>query len=69
MFRYSTGFSVGHSVFDNTWVSVGYNVTGFEDDDFVSAEYTAKGPYLKFRMKLDQSHLDRFLGFVGGNER
>jgi len=27
-----------------TRVSVGYNVTGFEDDDFSAADYTAEGP-------------------------
>ena len=67
--RYSSGFSIGHSVFENTWLSVGYNVSGFEDDDFTAADYTAQGPYVKFRMKLDQGHLEKFLGFVGQSRR
>ncbi len=67
--RYSSGLSIGHSVFKNTWLSVGYNVSGFEDDDFTAADYTAQGPYMKFRMKLDQGHLEKFLGFVGQSRR
>lgn len=53
-FEYSTGASIGCMVIDNTWVSLGYNFTGFEDDDFSAANYTAKGAYIRFRMKLDQ---------------
>ncbi len=51
---YSAGLSVGCMVVDNTWVSVGYNIEGFTDDDFDSAHYTAKGIYLRLRMKFDQ---------------
>jgi len=41
-------------LFDNAWISVGYNLVGFEDKDFSSAAYTAQGPYVRFRMKFDQ---------------
>ena len=51
---YSAGASVGFLVMTNTWVSAGYNVTGFEDDDFSSANYTAQGPFIRFRVKFDQ---------------
>ncbi len=64
VYRYSTGISVGYNVLKNMWVSVGYNFVGFKDDDFVAADYTAKGPFLKLRMKLDQEILQRFLGFA-----
>jgi hypothetical protein len=46
------------------WVSVGYNVTGFEDSDFTGADYTAKGPYLKLRFKVDQESVKEFLGYA-----
>ncbi|MDA1073827.1 MAG: hypothetical protein O3A63_03560 [Proteobacteria bacterium] len=59
--RDSLGFSVGRTLFDNMWVSLGYNFTGFEDDDFVAADYTAQGPYLKMRLKIDQDGARRFL--------
>ena len=57
----SYGLSVGFNAFTNTWISVGYNHEGFEDDDFVGADYTAKGPYLKLRLKVDQELAKRFL--------
>ena len=67
--RYASGFSVGHNPMRSTWISVGYNFFGFEDEDFAAAEYTARGPFVKLRVKVDQSHMDRFLGFVGWRER
>jgi hypothetical protein len=51
---YSAGASVGFQAMTNTWISVGYNIVGFEDDDFSAANYTAEGFYVKFRMKFDQ---------------
>ena len=46
-----------------------YNIAGFSDDDFVGAQYTAQGPYLKFRMRFDQRNVERFLAFVGVDAR
>lgn len=51
---YSAGASVGFQALTNTWISAGYNIVGFEDDDFSDANYTADGPYVKFRVKFDQ---------------
>ena len=53
-FQYGTGVSVGHSFVKNLWLSVGYNFTGFRDRDFSRADFTAQGPFIKFRMKFDQ---------------
>lgn len=53
-FAYSAGADVGYSPMTNTWVSLGYNVLGFEDEDFSDASYTAEGAYLRFRAKFDQ---------------
>lgn len=52
--RYGTGVSVGRDLVKNLWLSVGYNFTGFTDQDFSSAEFTAQGPFVKIRMKFDQ---------------
>ncbi len=52
---YSAGASVGYNVMKNAWVSLGYNVIGFEDKDFSRADFTAEGPYVKFRFKFDQN--------------
>ena len=53
-YAYSAGASTGYNVMENTWVSLGYNICGFSDKDFSSADYTARGPYIRFRMKFDQ---------------
>jgi len=62
---YSAGIALGYNALENTWVSVGYNFVGFEDEDFVAADYTAQGPYLKIRLKIDQDIAKRFLEFAG----
>ncbi len=48
------GLSVGRILVDNVWLSLGYNLIGFYDDDFSSADYTAQGPYFRIRAKFDQ---------------
>ncbi|MCK5003074.1 MAG: OmpA family protein [Gammaproteobacteria bacterium] len=54
-YLYSSGLSVGFQLARNIWLSLGYNLDGFDDRDFSSAGYTAQGPYLQFRMKFDQN--------------
>lgn len=54
---YGIGASVGHQVFDNAWVSVGYNFLGFDDNDFSGAEFRSQGFFLNFRLKFDQDTL------------
>jgi uncharacterized repeat protein (TIGR01451 family) len=56
-YAWAFGPSVGFTPFANAWVSVGYNIRGFNDRDFESSHYTAKGAYLVFRMKFDQHSL------------
>jgi len=53
--QYSFGPSIGVSPVDNVWISAGYNIDGFKDDDFEAAEYTRDGVYLKLRIKFDQN--------------
>lgn len=53
--RYGSGVSVGYSPVKNIWANLGYNLTGFQDQDFSRADFTAQGPYIKLRMKFDQS--------------
>jgi len=53
-YDYSTGVSLGYNIIDNAWVSVGYNFVGFEDEDFSRGSFTAKGPFVQFRIKFDQ---------------
>ena len=52
--QFSFGPTLGFSPIGNIWVGVGYNFDGFRDDDFATSEFTSKGPYLFFRLKIDQ---------------
>jgi opacity protein-like surface antigen len=61
---YSTGASVGYNPYKNMWVSVGYNVTGFEDTEFTGADYAGQGPHLNLRFKVDQESMREFLGYA-----
>jgi hypothetical protein len=65
--EYSTGASCGVGVVDNVWMSLGYNLVGFYDPDFSAADFTAKGPFLRFRLKFDQESAGQILkAFMGG---
>lgn len=55
--RHSYGISIGLTPAANTWVSLGYNVSGFNDSDFDEAGYSGQGIYLKIRVKADQDNL------------
>lgn len=52
---WSYGPSVGFTPADNVWLSFGWNFNGFIDEDFAAAEYSRAGPYLKLRIKFDQT--------------
>ena len=53
--EYQIGPSVGYSPVNNTWISLGWNVLGFNDDDFEAAEFSRDGPFIKLRVKFDQN--------------
>jgi hypothetical protein len=52
--QYGVGPSVGFRVIDNAWLSVGYNVFGYEDRDLQGTDETDQGVYLQFRFKFDE---------------
>jgi hypothetical protein len=58
---YSTGVSIGHNLFKNVWLSLGYNFVGLEDNDFSGGSYRAKGPFFQFRIKIDQQTVEGLL--------
>ena len=66
-FDYSTGFSVGYNIMQNAWLSLGYNLIGFEDKDFSQSNYTAQGPFVKFRFKIDQNSVRDAIKSLDGN--
>jgi hypothetical protein len=57
---------VGYNAFENAWISMGYNFTGFEDRDFSPADFTAEGPFVQFRMKFDQESMRDALKWLQG---
>jgi opacity protein-like surface antigen len=59
---YGLGADVGYNLATNIWLTLGYNVFGFHDQDFTQARYTAQGPYLRFSIKADQQTLKSIAG-------
>jgi outer membrane protein OmpA-like peptidoglycan-associated protein len=64
---YSGGVSVGYNMMQNIWISLGYNFTGFNDKDFSQADYTAQGPFVRFRLKFDQNSVQDAAKWINGN--
>lgn len=62
--QYSYGPSIGLSLVENTWVSLGYNVEGFKDSDFKLSEYKRRGFFVKMRFKFDQNTLSGLLKHI-----
>jgi uncharacterized repeat protein (TIGR01451 family) len=58
---FSVGVSIGRLVVKNLWASAGYNVLGFQDEEFSRSEYTAKGPFVRLRLKVDQDSVREWL--------
>ena len=61
---YSAGPSVGYKVVKNAWISLGYNILGFTDADFSAANYTAQGPFVRFRFKFDQNSVKDAVNWI-----
>jgi hypothetical protein len=59
---YGFGVDIGYNFASNIWITLGYNVAGFHDEDFAEARYTAQGPFLRFSVKADQHSLKRIAG-------
>jgi uncharacterized repeat protein (TIGR01451 family) len=56
---YGLGASLGYKLMDNTWVAAGYNLRGFDDDDFSGSAYRSQGPYIALRVKFDQDTIKK----------
>jgi uncharacterized repeat protein (TIGR01451 family) len=66
-YDYSSGISVGYNIAENAWLSLGYNLLGFEDKDFSQANFTAQGPFVRFRFKFDQKSVRDAAKWLNGN--
>ena len=53
--QYGLGLEVGYLVTTNLWLSAGYNVLGYRDDDLATGESTQKGAYVRLRYKFDEA--------------
>lgn len=56
---FAIGPEIGFSPVDGTVISVGYNITGFRDEDFSNARQTNKGIFASLRFKFDESLLGK----------
>jgi hypothetical protein len=61
---YAYGPSIGITPAENIWLSLGYNVEGFEDPDFAAAETRREGLFMRLRLKFDEDSLRGLLGFI-----
>lgn len=67
LWDYHAGLSAGYILARGVWLQGGYNVTGFEDEDFSGSASTTQGPYLRLSARLDTNALSR-LGFGDHSE-
>ena len=59
--QYAAGLEAGYQLQRNMWVSAGYNFMGFSERDLAGADATAKGAYVRVRMKFDENTLQGLL--------
>jgi len=59
--QFGLGLEAGYQLQQNVWVSAGYNLLGFKERDLAGADATAKGVYLRLRMKFDERALGGML--------
>jgi hypothetical protein len=49
------GLEAGFLVITDVWVSLGFNWSGYTDNDLAGGEYTQQGVYLRLRAKFDET--------------
>jgi len=57
--QYAVGAELGYLVQQNIWASVGYNFTGFTDQDLAGSDYTMQGLYVRMRVKFDEKDIEK----------
>jgi len=53
--QYGMGVETGYRIMPNVWLSAGYNVTGFKDDDLSGESVTRRGSFIRMRFKFDEN--------------
>ena len=57
--RYLVGAEIGYLLATNLWISAGYNVLGYQDDELANTSSTGHGAYIRFRFKFDEALFGR----------
>jgi hypothetical protein len=57
--QYGVGPEIGFTVAENVRAAIGYNVTGFSDQDLTEDQYTQQGFYFALRLKFDEQIFSR----------
>jgi hypothetical protein len=52
--RYGLGGELGYLLHGNVWLSIGYNLIGFSDRDMAGSQETARGAFVRMRIKFDE---------------
>jgi uncharacterized repeat protein (TIGR01451 family) len=52
--HYGMGASLGYNLTNNVWLSLGYNLRGLNDRDFIAAAFRERGMFITLRVKVDQ---------------
>ena len=55
--RPGVGAEVGRKLRPDLWLSLGYNLTGYADDELTGEEWTRSGVYLRVRARFDETLL------------
>jgi hypothetical protein len=59
----AVGLEVGYLAWKNLWLSLGYNIKGFNAAELAAEAYTQRGLYLRMRLKFDENLFE-----AGGRE-
>ena len=57
--RGGAGLEIGRKLDTDVWLSLGYNVLGYADDDLTGEEWTRQGAYLRVRARFDETSWKR----------
>ncbi len=60
-FQYAYGVEVGMKVVKNLWISLGYNIKGFQDRKMSGNDFLRDGIYITVRFKFDETTAEELL--------
>jgi hypothetical protein len=53
--EYGLGTEIGYALMKNVWISSGYNLFGFRDQDLTGDDVTRRGAFMRLRFKFDEN--------------